>query len=98
MKSTLSQNEGKWTRTERLVRAPALIQRTSLFKSEKASLWRKAWLLRKLRSMCVSLLLGAEKPSNVSRAEATDLDYCQQDASVVLKEALCEDFVSTPVF
>lgn len=30
--------------------------------------------------------------------EPTDLDYCQQDSSVVLKEALCEDFVSTPVF
>lgn len=54
---------------ERLIRASALTWRTSLPKSEKVSLWRKAWLLRKLCPVCVSLLLGAEKPSNVNRTD-----------------------------
>lgn len=56
---------------ERLIRASAVTWWTSLVtwwtsqsKSEKASLRRKPCLLRKLPLLCVSLLLGTEKPSN----------------------------------
>lgn len=52
---------------ERAFRASVLTWRTSLSNSEKAKSCRKAWLPRKLRSVCLSL--GAEKPSNVNRTD-----------------------------
>lgn len=49
---------------ERLIRASAVTWWTSQSKSGKASLRRKPCLLRKPPLLCVSLLLGTEKPSN----------------------------------